>query len=140
MPEEIAIALDMGLVRTGPSFHQYRWMYLRTIVETAARIRGMSVSRREQLIGEPWRFRDWLLKSSEGLAQRHALLHLLYPDTFEAIISVADKRQILERLGNRLASVSGNQDRDLFDLRRTMAPEFGPRYDYYRPPVVELWR
>lgn len=140
MPLTVADALDMGLVRTGPSFNQWRWQYLRVVVEVALELHRLPATDRSDLLDDPWRFRDWLMRERTGMQQRQALLHLLFPDTFEAIISTGDKEQIVERLGVRLSERTGDLDRDLFKLRRTMADEYGPRYDYYRPPVVDLWR
>jgi hypothetical protein len=140
MPPTAAIALDMGLVRTGAWFHQQRWRHLRVIVGTALRLHSLGAPQAASLLADPWSFQQWLLDDNEGLAQRHALLHLLFPDVFEAIVSADDKARILAKLGQRLATRTGNADRDLYELRRILAVEFGPRFDYYRRPVVELWR
>jgi hypothetical protein len=140
MPRTVATALDMGLVRTGAWFHQQRWRHLRVIVRTRLRLHGMEALDAASLLADPWSFQQWILEDNDGLAQRHALLHLLFPDVFEAIVSVDDKARILAKLGHHLGSRTGNVDRDLYELRRVLAVEYGPRFDYYRRPVVELWR
>ncbi len=136
-----AAALDMGLVRTGAWFQQWRWKHLHVIVEIAERLRSLSDEERVYALEDPWR---WLVivfpDGEQRAAQRHALLHLAHPDTFEAIVSLDHKKQIRERFSDRPVRRSGGIDLDLFELRRVMAEEFGPRYDYYRPPVAALWQ
>jgi hypothetical protein len=140
MPASIAEALDMGLVRTGPWYHQQRWRYLHVIVDGGVALRRLSPSMRQAVLTDPWRFREWILEDKRAPAQRHALLHLLFPDTFEAIIAEQHKQRIVERLGDTPLSRTGNDDRDLFELRRRLASRYGPRFDYYRPPVSVLWQ
>lgn len=139
-PDELMAALDMGLVRTSAGFHQWRWKYLSVIVQTALELRKMQPGDVDPLFADPWLFRAWLLGSRGGLLQRFALLHLMFPDVFEAIVSESDKERILKHLRGWVQRRNGNIDRDLFDLRRALAPDYGPRFDYYRRPVVDLWR
>ena len=138
---EIASALDMGLVRTGAWHHQLRWRHLHDIVEIAERVRSLPHEERAATLNDPWRWFDVVFPEGErAAAQRHALLHLVHPDTFEAILSLDHKKQILQRFKDRLVARSGQIDHDLFELRKVMAEEFGPRFDYYRRPVIDLWR
>ena len=53
-----------------------------------------------ELLADPWRFRDFVF-GLEGIAdqtQRHALIHLIHPDTFEDIVSQNMKRAIVDGL------------------------------------------
>ena len=138
---ETAAALDMGLVRTGAWFQQWRWKHLHLIVDVAERLRSLPDGERVRAVGDPWHWLEIVFPAGEQpAAQRHALLHLADPDTFEAIVSLDHKKQIRARFSDRLPRHSSGIDLDLFELRRVMAEEFGPRYDYYRPPVAALWQ
>src|SRR5690606_32660572 len=89
-------ALHRGLVSTGTSFYTRRPNQLWLLVRFAERWTTASDSDRATWLADPWRFRE-LVFSLEGLAdqtQRHALIHLVHPDTFEDCVSQYSKRDI----------------------------------------------
>ena len=62
---------------------------------------GKDRGKRRSLIGAPWDFAAWLdgTKYAQGRMLRHALLFLLFPDTFEPIVSSGAKKTIVNNLG-----------------------------------------
>lgn len=55
---------------------------------------------RRDLLKEPWHFASWFDEKghAQGRMLRHALLFLLFPDTFEPIVSSGAKKEIVKAL------------------------------------------
>lgn len=76
----------------------------------------------------------------KGRAQIHVLLYTLFPDTFQPIASAYHKQEIVKAFTDELPQPSGDDDRDLLDLRRTLQEQTGERVDFYDEPWVRRWR
>jgi 5-methylcytosine-specific restriction enzyme B len=70
--------------------------------------------------------------------QRHALLHLIHPDSFEDTVSQYRKRD-MTRLAQE-GEVGENDDRTIAQIRRRLIGEFGPDFTFYSPEVRKLWQ
>ena len=86
-----------GCANTGAGYLTHRWRELRFVA--LAMIDWFSLSRqeREEPATDPWRFAAWLADRSlvQGRQFRHALLFLLFPDSFEPILVGSRKREIV---------------------------------------------
>lgn len=52
---------------------------------------------RETALSDPWRFREFVYdKVPDAVMQREALLHLVFPDTFEHALAPDDKAKIVK--------------------------------------------
>ena len=72
--------------------------------------------------------------------QREAILHLVFPDSFEPIISVPIKEKIANAFSD-LVSVAGEDlDRRLQQIRQSLEPLYGVEFTYYQSPVKEIWQ
>ncbi|MCY4108715.1 MAG: AAA family ATPase [Chloroflexi bacterium] len=80
--------------------------------------------------------------------QRATLLHLVHPDSFEAILSVYHKNEIAERFAYLVAEPEDDVDQKLMQVRRGLEAELGRDFDFYndgdvakrwQSPVTELW-
>src|SRR5690606_39579848 len=97
---------------------------------------------RERLLTQPWAFHEFLFSLAMHAAQtqRAALLHLVFPDTFEPIVSERHKTQIVAAFDTNPSDPSDDVDRRLARIRAMMAERFGEDFHYYQPNVVEHWR
>lgn len=105
----------------------------------------LNESRRTVLLASPWSFAEFVrdVKSLMGHFQpmREAWLHLIFPDDFENISSVNDKKHIqLAFKGLLPPGESRDVDQDLLEIRRGLSAEHGEGFHFYRAPVVELWK
>ena len=107
LPEE-HWALDddvlTGCANLGPGRAQ-QWRELRFIVLTMNDWFSLSRQEREALTGDAWKFAGWLAdrRLVQGRQFRHALLFLLFPDSFEPIVVGSRKREIVKgSLGTRI--------------------------------------
>ena len=146
-----ALADDVltGCSNTGAGYLTHRWRELRFVV--LAMIDWFSLSRkeREALATDPWRFAGWLAdrRLVEGRQFRHALLFLLFPDSFEPILVGSHKREIVKgfaRQWGQALPAAGDDvaiDRRLLATRTRLEADY-PReqVDFYRPPFANVWR
>ena len=72
--------------------------------------------------------------------QREAILHLVFPDTFEAITSINDKEKIASALAELVEEPTEDVDRQLQQIRNGLAPEYGNDFSFYEDRVKRLWQ
>ena len=99
IPTDLVGGLTPGICNPGQFFHQGRAYQVGFLIELVEQWKEQSAGERERLLGDPWAFKEFAsqlnLRSvlfrgrpySSDL-QREALLHLVFPDTFEPIVSV----------------------------------------------------
>lgn len=142
--------LDRGVARPGTAFQTSRWREFAFCVELVRDWKRLAPDEREFLSGDPWRFAEWVDHHPAGTNRqfRHMLLYLLYPETFERVMTGSHKAQILRRAGPVLG-----YHVDVDKLGRTeldmalaeMRPHLEARYpqpedaDYYEGPVRSEW-
>jgi len=71
------------------------------------------------------------LPISRAYAQREALLHLVHPDSFEAIVSGANKRDFAARFAAYVTAPSDDVDRKLAQIRARVDQLYGPGLSLY---------
>lgn len=102
MPVDMGEVLDAGMVRPGQAFNSYRWRQFGFLIEAMATVKALPEEGRSTVVSHPAslvRFFDEV--GDQGAAiQRHALEHLLLPDTFPAVVSQDHRAQIVTRWGD----------------------------------------
>ena len=94
MPDKLVAGLTPGICTPGQFFHSGRPLQVSFIVEFAQQWKVQDAVERDRLLTDPWAFREFVMQvelRSEMLrgranavrAQQLALLHLVFPDTFE---------------------------------------------------------
>lgn len=146
----LGIALDRGVGFPGTAFNTGRWRELVFCIELFRDWKRLPASEAESLIADPWRFAQWVDRhpASKNRQFRHMLLYLLFPDSFERVMTSSHKEQILRRLGPKLGLdvvVDGmdrtSVDRALMDLRRRLEERFdGAEADYYADSIRDEWQ
>ena len=107
---------------------------------------GKDRAERRSLIGAPWDFAAWLdgAKYAQGSKLRHALLFLLFPDTFEPIVSSSAKKTIVNNLAGSIGEDAVAIDRQLLEIRERLEREAlrlgePAEVHFYRSPYREMW-
>jgi 5-methylcytosine-specific restriction protein B len=70
---------------------------------------------------------------------RHILLHLLFPDRFEAIASQGMKEAIRTAFGAGVVGSQDDLDEGLAKIRANLTPEYGPNFTFYQDDVKARW-
>jgi 5-methylcytosine-specific restriction enzyme B len=134
-----AEAFARGLTSTGTSFSTRRPNQLWLLIRFAARWTSASSPEREHWLADPWAFREMVFEL-DGLAdqtQRHALIHLVHPDTFEDCVSRNHKRAMAELAEPH--EVGDNVDRTIANVRARLSTEYGEGFNFYGDAVRKLW-
>ncbi|MFE7838292.1 McrB family protein [Streptomyces sp. NPDC057474] len=145
VPETLEPGLK-GFLHGGQGFLNYRWAQFQILVLLVERLATMEPPQREALLSDPWGFRDlcFAIQNSvghkKGRAQIHVLLYTLFPDTYQPIASAHHKHEILKAFTDELPESTGNDDKDLLTLSRTLEAQTGTPVDFYDEPWVARWR
>ncbi|MCY4625807.1 MAG: AAA family ATPase [Chloroflexi bacterium] len=151
MPQEAADGFGIGLMGTGQSFHNHRPYHIGFILEFVEHWKQQPANEQQSLLDNPWAFKDFLwqtpltselLKNDKNkpTLQRLALLHLIFPDTFEAIVSTAHRQKIFSAFAGLADEPDQDIDRRLQQLRRHFEAKYGsPNHLFYREAIKSQW-
>lgn len=141
IPSDVAQVFEHGVTRTGTGFNTRRPFQLFFFLEFLKRWKGLPLAERELCLADPWRFHDvaFSVPHHTGYLQRNALLHLVFPDTFEGICSQEAKNKIARVFQAHVTDALAPIDRQLWEIRQALAPEHGPDFTFYDPPLRRVW-
>ena len=122
IPRELVACLTPGIARLGQYFHQSRPFQVGFLIEFVEQWKEKGPDERQRLLADPWDFKDFVTrlgfrsklltgKGYRANAQREALLHLVFPDTFEAIVSMRHKNMIAEKFAGFVTQPTDDVDR-----------------------------
>ncbi len=151
IPPELVAGLTPGIAHPGLYFHSGRPFQVGFLIEFVEQWKEQGLDERHRLLANPWEFKDFVVSincrsallhgyPNRPRVQREALLHLVFPDTFEAIVSVTDKEQITTRFVHLVTEPTEDIDRQLKQIRMSLAGEFDEGdYFFYRPKLRVQW-
>ena len=147
VPNALADALDVGISGYGNALIQIV-ANVGTIIEFVEQWKEKSSPNEESLLNDPWAFKEFF----EGLrfrsisnvprAQREALFHLVFPDTFEGTVDVNAKKQIVEAkaFAHFVTEETSNVDRKIEQIRRDLEAHWGRDFDFFDEGVRKYWK
>ena len=142
VPPDLNEVFEFGIAGTGPAFNAKRHRQLAFLVGFAKRWKSLDPETTESLLGDPWKFKE--LVESESIRysspQQDALLHLVFPDKFEAIVSRSAKRRIAKHFEEKVESVTQDVDRQLLEIRQALTNEHGADFHFYEQELKEQWQ
>jgi 5-methylcytosine-specific restriction enzyme B len=140
LPVDLEPAMEHGISNFGPALAQ-RPFHLAFLIGFLKKWKSLSDDERGDLLADPWGFKDLVvsLPTGSAQAQREALLMLVFPATFEPIVSVAGKSQIARFFSDHVMQPTEDVDRQLAQIRASLANVYGPRFDFYQPDIRILW-
>lgn len=141
IPDDLALALNDGIALAGMGFRTYRPNQLWLLLEFIKDWKELPSEERTMALKDPWAFKQHLYSVTvrSGYAQREALLHLVFPDTFEPIVSRDHKQRIATAFANLTSPSQDDIDRQLLDIQAALARQYGHPVDYYTSPLDERW-
>ncbi len=144
IPPDLDAVLDEGLVHPGAMFGIARPYLLRFLLEAVARWKVLPTHQREVALEDPWAFREflfgWKIKRAQNM--REALLHLVHPDAFEAIVSGkgGDKAKLVNAFKQYVTDQNANIDQQILQIRNRLEPEEGVGFNFYKEKLRAIWK
>ena len=151
IPDELVAALTPGIANPGQYFHVKRPNQVGFLVEFVEQWKELGADEPTRLLADPWAFKDFVMgrdfrsktltdEPNSYRTQREALLHLVFPDTFEAIVSSNHKHWIAGAFAKFVAESAEDVDRRLAQIRPEIEARYGSGDDvYYRSEVRAVW-
>ena len=104
-------------------------------------MKKLQPSERDRLLEDPWAFRNFVFRQDIHVAytQREALLHLVFPDTFESVVSKDWKDRIAQVFRDYVPDGTDNVDRRLAAVRRSLESKYGHGFHFYDPRLRAIW-
>lgn len=140
IPEELGVILDLGVAAEGQGFRIFRPFNLFYLVEFIRKWWTLSDSERSTGLRDPWAFKKIAggVTMERSSSQQQILLHLVHPDTFEAMMSRGHKDEIAKTFGlpdERNEDV----DRTLLLIRQRLSSKYGEGFSFYRDDIASQW-
>ena len=148
---DVKAVLARGIANSGTAYKIHISHEFRFFITAMIKWFSLPVPSRWSLLTDPWRLAEWLDEQMDSrtrqLGLRHVLLYLLFPDSFESIISNKDKKKIAKAFYRRWKKPIPNDDssialdRILLKVRNRLATEFpDEEIDFYLPPFLKVWK
>jgi hypothetical protein len=139
VPNELAPAYDHGLARVGHGRAQ-RWQQLAFLLEFTRAWKALDDEQRERLLADASSFRDLVhsVEKHSASIQIEGLLHFMFPESFEPIVSPNVKRSIVKAFADYVDG-GVNVDEHLASIRRNLSPEYGEDFSFYDPDLTAVW-
>ena len=152
IPPDLVGALSDGIA-ISEAFNRFRPYHVGFLIEFVEQWKEQQESRDiEHVLRDPWAFkrlvmrrglRSVLLQDSQTTprSQRHALLHLVYPDTFEGTVSVDQKLGIAgaNAFAHFVTEPTDDVDRKIQQIRRGLEADLGRDFDFYDTDILARW-
>ena len=151
IPPDLASALQFIRINTGVGRTNIPFQ-VGTLIESVEQWKNLEPSERDRLLEDPWAFKEFLFSrrfesqllvnnQNTGGLERHLILHLVFPETFEPILQ-NDKQRITRsaEFARFINSDSSDIDRRLQEIRRGLEAQRGSDFGFYDDDVSSLWR
>ncbi len=151
IPPELIGGLTPGIANPGQFFHSGRPFQVGFLIEFAEQWKDLRQVEQHRLLANSWEFKKFanrigfrskLLQSKPNSprTQREALLHLVFPDTFEAIVSVDDKAQIAKAFA-KFTTAGEDVDHQLNAIRTALDARYAStdHFFYSVPEIRSQW-
>ena len=151
IPKDLIDGFTPGIAHS-QALLMYRPYQVGFIIEFADQWKTLEQSERDGLLDDPWAFKNLvmgtkldslLLRENQKTphSQREALLHLVYPDTFEGIVSVEQKKEIAaaNAFAHFITEETEDPDRKLAQIRRGLKNGLDREFDFYDSDIRRLW-
>lgn len=152
VPGDLVNGLSPGLGGPGQRFFSDRPFHVGFIIEFVDQWKKLEQDEWNRMLNDPWAFNEFAKeiepqgklfreRPAAHRAQLQALLHLVFPDTFERIVSVRHKRDIAEApaYASYINDPTDDVDLKIAQIRAGLERKFGPDFDFYDKDVQFEW-
>ena len=153
VPDHMVDYFASGIANPGMGFATYRPYQVGFLIEFVEQWKLKSAGQQDHLLEDPWAFKDFamsaslnslLLRNNQNTprTQRHALLHLVHPDTFEGIVSAEHKRLISEAkaFAGYVRNDTADTDRKIQQIRQGIEATKRSGFNtFYDAGIHRMW-
>ena len=151
IPPELDEGLRSRFINPGGGYAHIPFQ-VGTLIESVEQWKELAAGERGSLLEDPWDFKKFLFglnfrsrllinNQNTGDAERHLLLHILFPDTFETILR-KDKLGICK--AKAFASFFDAQepdvDRKVQQIRRAIEEKKGDGFNFFDKDIRQYWK
>ena len=149
IPENLVAGLTPGIANMSQSRSRYLPFMVGFFIEFVDHWKEIEPSDHQRLLANHWAFREFatqldlrglLFRESTNAhrPQREAMLHLVFPDTFEGIVNVEDKNKIANAFSRLATGSTEDVDRKLQDIRPFLETKYGEDFAFH--DIKDLWQ
>ena len=150
IPPEIAEALNAGFINVGAG-NNYMAYQVGTLIEFVEQWKVLGLAEQGRLLSDGWAFKEFLFpmqftsqllvnNQNTGRIIKDVLLHVVFPDEFEAI-GTEGKRRIAnaDSFSGFLKTATDDVDRKIQQIRPRLENRYGSNIHFYEPAIRKLW-
>ncbi len=150
IPDDLVGGLAPGIAHPGQAFISALKFQLGYVIEFVEQWKEQESNERDRLLDDPWAFKKFmnnlgfqsaLMRESHSWpsTQREAVLHLVFPDTFEGIVSVRHKEAIAKAFADLTTEPTDDVDRQLEQVRPALEAKYGYQIRFYEDEIFKQW-
>ena len=149
---DLVAGLTPGIANIGQARSSLFPFMVGFIIEFVEQWKAQRPDERQHLLDDPWAFKDFAAhvelngalfreRPSSYRPQLEAMLHLLFPDIFEGIVSLPHKEQIASARAFAHYVTEGSADIDLklAQIRLGLEAEREEVFDFYDDDIRSIW-
>ena len=142
----ISDGFAIGFADPGAQFDTNREQQIRFLIRFVEIWKEEPVEEQRLLRNDPWAFKHFLtsinISGRSWYLQRNALLHLVFPDTFESILFVGHKDSIAnaDAFVGYATEPTDDVDRKIEQIRQGVKNRLGRDFHFYDSDIIRLWR
>ena len=151
IPQHLLAGLAGRFVDAGAGKIQIAYQ-IGTLIESVEQLKGLGSNERDRLLLDPWAFKDFLFtrrfsgkllvnNQDTGDLERHLLLHIVHPDSFEAMLR--DDKDSLSKAKEFQCFVTEraeDADRAIKQIRKGLEKKLGRDFHFYRDDIRPYWK
>ena len=152
IPDDLANGLEPGIANPGAFFIANFAIHPGFIIEFVEHWKTRESDERIRLLTKPWGFKSAVLNVPfqasvlrdnpfSPVAQRMALLHLVFPDTFEGIVNPEHKFRIARSswFSKYITKADDDVDREVKQVRNGLEAKLRRDFDFYDQDIYIRW-
>ncbi len=146
IPADLVDGLTPGIAASKAASAKLKWalpVHVGFLVKFVEQWKGLDSGERQRLLEDPWAFKAFATQGNEYLErlnasmidfeQREALLHFVFPDYFDSIVTFRHKELIAgaEAFARFVTQPTPDVDRKIYQIRRGLEAELEHDFDFY---------
>ena len=141
IPPDLVDGLTPGIANFGQALTLIPF-HTGFLIEFVAQWKEQDAEEKQLQLTDPWAFKNFVTQldprsqlfresTTSHRPQREALLHLVFPDTFEGIVSISDKDKIAHSFERLVTESTDDVDRRIQQIRQVLEAEHGKDINFY---------
>jgi hypothetical protein len=140
LPQDLVHALDSHVATYGAALIHKYWHFV-FMLEFAERWARLNLPRRSELLQNADSFQSFVseVPHKSAATQVEVLLHVVFPDEYESIVSVDVKSKIAQAFASYCDDLALPLDKRLAAIRANLIGTYGADFSFYDPELLRQW-